>query len=54
MLPGAVRHTCHESRSQVHMIDDTPTLTFAKSSYHLETEEAERVSVDQVSHRSTV
>jgi len=36
------------------MIDDTPTLTFAKSSYHLETEEAERVSVDQVSHaRST-
>jgi hypothetical protein len=34
--------------SEVHMIDDTPTLTFAKSSYHLETEEAERVSVDQV------
>ena len=24
--------------------------TFAKSSYHLETEEAERISVDQVSH----
>jgi len=36
--------------SEVHMIDDAPTLTFAKSSYHLETEEAERVSVDQVSH----
>jgi hypothetical protein len=30
------------------MIDDTPTLIFAKSCYHLETEEAERVSVDQV------
>ena len=39
---------------QVHMINDTPTLTFAKSSYRLESEEAERVSVDQVSHpRST-
>mmetsp|Transcript_104084 Transcript_104084/g.167720 ORF Transcript_104084/g.167720 Transcript_104084/m.167720 type:complete len:316 (+) Transcript_104084:143-1090(+) len=36
--------------SEVHMIDDTPTLTFAKSSYHLETEETERVAVDQVSH----
>ena len=36
--------------SEVHMIDDAPTLTFAKSSYHLETEEAERISVDQVSH----
>jgi hypothetical protein len=36
------------------MINDTPTLTFAKSSYRLESEEAERVSVDQVSHpRST-
>ena len=35
---------------QVHMINDTPTLTFAKSSYRLESEEAERVSVDQVSH----
>jgi hypothetical protein len=34
--------------SEVHMIDDTPTLTFAKSSYHLQTEEAERISVDQV------
>ena len=36
--------------SEVHMINDTPTLTFAKSSYRLESEEAERVSVDQVSH----
>ena len=36
--------------SEVHMIDDAPTLTFAKSSYTLETEEAERISVDQVSH----
>ena len=39
---------------QVHMINDTPTLTFAKSSYRLESEEAERISVDQVPHpRST-
>jgi hypothetical protein len=30
------------------MIDDSPTLTFTKGSYQLETEEAERVSVDQV------
>lgn len=30
------------------MIDDSPTLTFTKGTYQLETEEAERVSVDQV------
>eukprot|EP00960_Hanusia_phi_P037291 752845-Hanusia_phi.AAC.2 len=34
---------------QVHIIEDVPALTFARSTYHLETEEAERVSVDQAS-----
>ena len=36
------------SSRQMQMIDDSPTLTFTKGSYQLETEEAERVSVDQV------
>jgi len=36
--------------SEVHMVDDAPTMTFARSGYHLETEETERVAVDQVSH----
>uniref|UniRef100_A0A7S4M1B1 COP9 signalosome complex subunit 6 n=1 Tax=Guillardia theta TaxID=55529 RepID=A0A7S4M1B1_GUITH len=40
----------HILESEVHIIDDVPALTFARSTYHLETEEAERVSVDQVSH----
>ncbi|EKX46689.1 hypothetical protein GUITHDRAFT_70458 [Guillardia theta CCMP2712] len=37
----------HILESEVHIIDDVPALTFARSTYHLETEEAERVSVDQ-------
>jgi hypothetical protein len=34
--------------SELRIIDDRPTLTFALSSYTLQTEEAERISVDQV------
>lgn len=33
--------------SELRIIDDRPTLTFALSSYTLQTEEAERISVDQ-------
>ena len=36
------------SSRQMQMIDDSPTLTFTKGTYQLETEEAERISVDQV------
>lgn len=34
--------------SEVHIIADAPTVTLARSAYTLETEEAERISVDQV------
>ena len=34
---------------ELHVIDDSPTFTLARSTYKLKTEDAERISVDQVS-----
>ena len=39
---------------ELHVIDDTPTFTLAKSSYKLKTEDAERISVDQVGTPSPI
>jgi len=36
--------------SELHVINDKPTMMFAKTSYKIETMEAERISVDHVAH----
>lgn len=38
--------------SELHIINDEPTLLFAKTAYRIETEESERIAVDHVAHVS--
>uniref|UniRef100_A0A7S1HE50 COP9 signalosome complex subunit 6 n=1 Tax=Hemiselmis andersenii TaxID=464988 RepID=A0A7S1HE50_HEMAN len=52
MAPGARELPLQIFESELHIIDDTPTFTLAKSTYKLKSEDAERISVDQVSRLS--
>eukprot|EP00285_Hemiselmis_virescens_P014421 CAMPEP_0173387582 /NCGR_PEP_ID=MMETSP1356-20130122/10063_1 /TAXON_ID=77927 ORGANISM="Hemiselmis virescens, Strain PCC157" /NCGR_SAMPLE_ID=MMETSP1356 /ASSEMBLY_ACC=CAM_ASM_000847 /LENGTH=322 /DNA_ID=CAMNT_0014344243 /DNA_START=1 /DNA_END=970 /DNA_ORIENTATION=+ len=53
MAPGSRELPMQIFESELHIIDDAPTFTLAKSNYKLKTEDAERISVDQVSRLST-